>query len=586
MSRALPLALVIVAIANVAIVNRTVGQESNTEIHLEQYLSDMTPSDFANGEQVQKMETAQTAWMDYCLKVASAPEKSALLRQANREMLDALQTEGQLEAKVWLLHLLGWTGTDDEVSALAALLNSDEIRLADEAARALAEIQSPAACAALQKGLDTVTAPGRKELLAGVLAQLNVDLTVASESELPMAIPTMEEEAVQQYLAQYDSFSLDDQVRTLASLTVRKDPALLPLARKALDSDNEDLVAVAIFALEKVGTPDDILGLTRFFGTRWEQQVMLVATRYPGSELDSAITAQLQDPATVTVIQLARIAANRNLVAALPLLLQRVASVQGPDRITLLSSAAQLAKATDVPLFVDALLATDGAKERDEIEKLISGLSAGNGSHVMQRLNEDNAAVLLPLLGRIGGTDSLNKLRDVLATPGESAQRNYAVRGLCNWPNAEVAADLVALIENKDLPEALRVPALRAYIRVMTLPDDQIGITISVDERLESLRKAMNWSSGTKEKTLVIRRASAVRSPRTLAYILEFADNAELKSAVLESILDLAHHDFLRKEDPNAFRAALDLVLKESTDAGQKDRAQRYRDTIPAATNP
>lgn len=96
----------------------------------------------------------------------------------------------------------------------------------------------------------------------------------------------------------------------------------------------------------------------------------------------------------------------------------------------------------------------------------------------------------------------------------------------------------------------------------------------------------MSWSTGDKEKELVIRRASAVRSPQSLAFILEFADEALLKSAVYDSILDLAHHDFLRKEDPSAFLAALDLVLKESSDSGQKDRAQRYRDAIPDPATP
>ena len=126
----------------------------------------------------------------------------------------------------------------------------------------------------------------------------------------------------------------------------------------------------------------------------------------------------------------------------------------------------------------------------------------------------------------------------------------------------------------------MRNQALRAYVRVMSLPDDQIGIEISLADKLVNLQKAMTLATRLEEKRFVIERLAAVRDVATLKYVMTFLSDADLADVARKTIVELAHHDFLRKQDPELFKKALDTVLETSEDQGLKDRARGYRDAI------
>ena len=81
-----------------------------------------------------------------------------------------------------------------------------------------------------------------------------------------------------------------------------------------------------------------------------------------------------------------------------------------------------------------------------------------------------------------------------------------AVRALCNWPTAEYAGALWELATKSD-SKTYRSQALRAYIRVVTLPNDRPEA-----ETLGMLKNAMKLADSSDNKNLALSRAASVRT--------------------------------------------------------------------------
>jgi hypothetical protein len=142
---------------------------------------------------------------------------------------------------------------------------------------------------------------------------------------------------------------------------------------------------------------------------------------------------------------------------------------------------------------------------------------------------------------------------------------------LCNWPNAEVADRLLELATRSNRQE-FRVWALRAYIRVATLPSDRPEA-----KTLALLQHAMTLAERLDEKRLTISRASTVRLMETVTWIAPYLDDPELCQSACESLVELARHRFLRQPNMDRFRPILEKVARMSKDSNTAERAKRYR---------
>ncbi|NLX97865.1 MAG: hypothetical protein GXY83_17005 [Rhodopirellula sp.] len=234
---------------------------------------------------------------------------------------------------------------------------------------------------------------------------------------------------------------------------------------------------------------------------------------------------------------------------------------------------------TDIPRLVKLLLKTEPGKHRDEVEKTILIVcdklpaDADRSELVLAALaqsEKSEASTYLPLLGRLGG----GKAREMIETSLKSedaAVREAALRALCNWPDAGVADKLLDLAKNAE-DRADRVRALRAYIRVVTLPSQR-----PESETLAMLQNAMKLAEGADEKRLAIQRASTVRTMEAVAWLAQYLDDPELSQAACLSIVELAHHRFLRHPNMDRFGPILDKVGRVSKDPDVAQRAKRYR---------
>ena len=198
-------------------------------------------------------------------------------------------------------------------------------------------------------------------------------------------------------------------------------------------------------------------------------------------------------------------------------------------------------------------------------------------------MNDANTADLLSFLGRIGGNDAIAAVEKKLESKN-AAVHNAAVRAISNWPNAEAAEKMMGIVKNADESEANRIGALRGYIRVITLPDDQVGISISNEKRLELLKGIMTDSSTRREeKALILDRIPAIRTVDSVKFALEYLDDATLQTSAAQSIVELAHHNFLRRPNKDFFVETLDKVIALAKEKDIKERGGERRSLVDAA---
>ncbi len=532
-------------------------------------LPDMSSDDLG------KRETAQRDWQNACM-AAGAPGKAADLAEVNKLMVETLDSDAPLETKLWMLQQLQWTGDASVVPTLAKLLDNKDVRLFDRAARALALNPSPEAAAALK------AAAGRLE---GIRGRAVKDAESARKPEIAeykitqardsMELPYVDDAAFKKGFVGFDKMDAQEQARLLAAVAVRKEKAALPLVVRSAGNADEFVKKNAVLALAKIGTAKEVPMLVELLNDydRGLVETVLVDNAEPG--IDEAL---LQAAAAETNFdrfeKIAVVLAKRNYAEILPTILQRAAKADCPNRKNLLAAAESVATAADLGKFVDIALMIDPGRDRDDAERIIARIAQGNVEAVVEKISDANTAAVLTMLGRIGGPQALETVKKYRGGKFD----NDAIRALCNWPNAVVADDLLTIAESADASEQNKIAAIRAFARVISLRDEEIGIKISGKDKIEKLGKGMKLATRLEDKKFILSRLEPIRIRESVEFAISYLDDAELKEQAQRAVVDLAHHNGLRKPNMNLFEPALKKVIAESNDNGLKDRAKRYLD--------
>lgn len=229
------------------------------------------------------------------------------------------------------------------------------------------------------------------------------------------------------------------------------------------------------------------------------------------------------------------------------------------------------------------------SSRREEIGRVIARVSkrdeAAQQSAKIVLAAIDNAkldaAVALPLVGRLGGPEPLARIEAALGS-SDPATREAGIEGLCNWPTPDVADRLRKIAEESLADPAARPRgrrALRAHVRLISLPSDR-----PADATLASLQSAMKLAAAgdAEDRAFVLERTAAVvRSMPAVEWIagyLDAGDRAAVEpQAACRALVALAHHRGLRQPNAERFDAILDRVAEITADPALADRARRYK---------
>lgn len=533
-------------------------------------------------ENQDERKNAQQDWQNHCLQKGN---NAAVRDEINKLTLEQLSKDNPVETSVWLIRQLGVTGDASVVEVLSKLLASDEIRIRDEAARVLGTIPSKEAEDSLKKSVSALT----KSVLGDRALDRNMVKATGSETVMPLAMPYSSEKIVADWMKNYANLDETEKAQALANVTVRGDKEYLPLALEAMNSENETLRNAAIFTVAAIGSRPDAGKLLKLaFEERTREQAKQGIVRMNGDDIDTALLKSLErekDNGRFEII--ADILQQRFCRPSLDIVLTRAKQADCPNRLALTQIIEPFASIDNLADLITIWQMLTDRGQRDQEEQLIARLLDGDASPLLPLRNDNNYVAFFSLIGRIGDEKSLEEIRArVFNKPlpaGMTVSKPLsaaALRAMCNWPDGKVIEDLLTVAKDKNFSDSERISALRGFIRVSSLPWDRIKIYLEDKNKVEYMKQGMELATRLEEKKLVLQRSGHIRCPESLAFIMKYIDDKELQEQACQSIIELAHHTWLRDLAKEEFKAALDKVSAVSKDQGLLDRAKRYKDAI------
>ncbi|MGI6401153.1 MAG: hypothetical protein ACOX0A_03430 [Thermoguttaceae bacterium] len=517
---------------------------------------------------------------EFRAKIAEAQkaEDETAINDLCQFIADAMKTDVSDETKVWLLEQLGVIGTDKDVPVAAELLKSGSRRLVDGAAACLAQIPGDTATKALEDNADVPAA-------AAALIYRNTPVISYDgvENVAPLKLSHATDDEVDEWLKKYDDMDEWAQEITLASLVARNNKKYRPYALKALASDSEGLRRAGFLALEKLATAEDVDVFVQNLAVD-SALTIRIASFVVADGFDDALLETLDQTTDVReYTDLVTILSNR-AVDVRARIFSKTASPDCPDRLALLRKAREISTTDDVPYFVQALVVTPRGKERDDIEKLIASLCNKDAQPILNLFGQVPAQyndLLLSLVARTGGDAAKNAI-DKLINSSNEVERAAGLRALNVWSDGQFADKMEELLASDKLTDAQWIALQRAYIRTISLPDDEIGIDLSRDSKLEKLRKAFDSAKRSDEKALVLSRLAANRTAKSMAFAIECANDQDEKVVVAahSAIADHVHDTILRKENPELAARGIEIILNNSKDEGLIERVKIYKERM------
>ena len=556
---------------------------------------------------------AQQYWQNFCRQQGYKPD---VQKEIIRVSVEQLAKDNPVDTTVWIVRQLGIVGDATAVPVLVKCLTNGEVRIRDEAARALANIPEREAEDALQRNTAIIATQHAKDALTARNIKADMPKTNVNETQFPMALPYIpfaSNAELTTWMEGYSKLNDMEKAQVLSNLAVRTTrmqvstqqrrlsgtgaantgnrPArqrqgtggggqtgrranpYIPLALEAAKSSEEMLRNAGLLAVGALGGTAEVPFLLEQAYTGANQNLAKQALiRMSGQRIDDLLleTAKMERNAEKYVV-IADVLKNRYNSGIRADILERAKITGTPNRLELLQLVEQFSSQVDVPDFVKAWTLITDRGQKDRAEQIIARLSDGNAGPAMQALGVYwDTPEGMALLGRIGDNNTLEQIR----------QSHNSFHAFRNWTNAVVADDLMAAVRGK-YSEADRIAALRAFIRVMSLPgtrqQDQIGIRINDGQKVNRLAEAYELADRVDEKRLIIERVGSIRSVESLRFVLKYIDDAELREQVCGAVLDLAHQTELRRSAQEEFTAALDKVLAVTTNNDYRDRANRYK---------
>lgn len=171
---------------------------------------------------------------------------------------------------------------------------------------------------------------------------------------------------------------------------------------------------------------------------------------------------------------------------------------------------------------------------------------------------------LLRALGRLGGTGAVGPVRAALNDP-DAAVKDAAVRALADWPDATVAADLLALAKT-ETKQTLQVIALRGYLRLAGLPDRPAA------EKVKMCQEALAVAKRPDEKKLILGVLGDVNTAEAFLMTVPMLQEQPVREEAAQASTKIAKA--LGNKLPPETKAAMETVLSFTKNKNAKKDAE------------
>jgi HEAT repeat protein len=391
--------------------------------------------------------------------------------------------------------------------------------------------------------------------------------------------------ALKPLAASLDNLTVPSRVSVITVIAARGDRSQLPVALAAARSADANVKRAGILALGRLGDAsavefllDVMSGKDATAGIAAESLAELSAEGV-NEKLIAVLEAEKTPARSVALISILE---RRKAIGAVTVLLKAAGGADATVRIAAFSGLKILAAPEHVPGMIAALLKTAKGNEREQAELAIVAVSTQATPEkraepvlaAIKQAAKDRAVDLLPLLGRLGGSEAQKAIREAISNT-DTALHDAAFVGICNWPDTSANDDLLTLAEKgKNSGEKLR--ALQSLIRVNTVlidrtPEERLAV-------LDAMKKAMELATRNEERRAILGGLGNIRHIETLRFVLPYLDQPALVQAACKGVVELAHSKMLREPNKAEFDKALDRVIVLCKDTTLIERAKQYKE--------
>jgi HEAT repeat protein len=428
--------------------------------------------------------------------------------------------------------------------------------------------------AALRATLDSAPA-GRDAAVLAWLADDDAERRDVARAALAM----LNDAALRSALDQIAGQAPATQQTVLTAASRRIPEQALPFCLRLADERDREVRLTAIECLGRIGTAEAVPGLLTALRSGHQDAAVGAAARAAIAELPAEIVAPRllaavrETPADREVLAVLCAVGDRT---SLPVLVATAAAAEPTPWREALAAIQRIAlpEPGDLGVLVDLFARAPDEPRREEIARVIVAVldRAGDEPARTAVLAASDARGIpatqaLPLFGRLGVPAARARI-DAALGADDAAVRDAAIKGLCNWPAAEVAPELLTLARELAAEpgrQPLAWQCLRASVRAATRPGG-----LAAAERLDFVREAMAAAVGAPavDRGFLLERAAAtIRTPECFDWVASFLDDAELGQAAARSVIALARDRALRQSHRDQVQAALTAVMASSADA-------------------
>ena len=364
----------------------------------------------------------------------------------------------------------------------------------------------------------------------------------------------------------------------LLALADRTDSAVMPAVLEAAGNGPRNLRLTAVGVLDRQGNLSSVpvlLNAAADADAEVAQAALGALTRLPGGEVDADLLARFPAASGKNLAVLITLAGQRRIDGALPAILRSAADTDAGVRSASVQAIGILGNEAQAADLVRLLQASQGAKERGDIEMALLAISGRAGTRAVPQVlplarNDDSALriIALHVLASAGGPDALSTIKAAVEDKDDGV-RDEAVRALSTWPNNwpednSVAEPLLSLARS-GAKTSYQVLALRGYLQHL-----QGNRQLKDDEKLAKLTDLLPLIKRPEEKRLAIATIGAAPNARGLEMLVAYAEEPDLAEDACSAIVKLAEASASAVPAEQRRKALQMVVQKTASDATKK----------------
>ena len=383
------------------------------------------------------------------------------------------------------------------------------------------------------------------------------------------------------------------QIRLIAALSDRGDPAAREAVSKAAGSPRPDVSVAAIKALATFGDASSIRLLLEAAGTDdhpQEAEAALASLRLlaaPGA--DAAIASALADVSPKSRARLIEVLADRHARTAVPELLEHAGSPGPAVSEAAFSALGSLAEAGHLPQLVTLLAACPHQKAQTAAARAVAAVAktipdiASRCDTILAALKGTEESVprclLLRALAAVANFQAFDVLRTAVRD-SDADVRSIAVRALSTWPDATPASTLLELTVSTADP-VHRTLAFRGVVRMAGMVAADCDRPTS--QVMEWLARVGQTARSADEKKLLLSGLAVLHHPAILPMVLPYLDDNAVRSEAGLAVVRIASA-VGRAGRRDAAEAALAKVIKTVKDPAVRKQAEQAVQKLAAPT--